>query len=807
MRLLDRRGGRLPEDLQRRLDAHRARGDEIVGRVLVEHQNGLFRQRSSTLPSAQALKDDDSLALSVLVATVASEVFLLDDLQASLTRRRLPYEREDVEMLAALAASQLGDLADWRRLQRARAAVAAAERYARDHGTEKVAGAIDGLKRTIAAHESSSDWTALGVRLRKLVPEEEASFDTSMLLADDPWAAKVRPVVERDHRDQGALLMLLGAATSSRPTKKWNNEARPLVGAGGESFLRFLLESAGEVESRETARYEFEGQTFVAMQWLADPSATIVRGSLWAAALAEDTGWLVPVATALFERAMRDEQIKVANAALYALGESPADDAVTVLARYAARVKDRRFTKGIERALAAAAGRRGVTPAQLRESLVPTFGLDADGTAETTIGSGAAIFELAPPASVALRWRSDDGKTLKSVPASIREQHGDELAAVKATVGEIRKELATQRLRLEALLADDRSWTLDEWQRHYLDHPLVQLFARRLIWRFDDVAAIPLERDGYLTVDGSTIDPPRASEVRLWHPIDEPAETVGAWRRLIRERELAQPFKQAFREVYYRAPAEEETGTYSNRFAAHIVRYPQAYALIKQRGWGVVALGPYDNDGGRQWRDFDEHGVRAEFWMEYADDEWGMSNLANLASTDQVRFYRSGEREPMPLAEVPEIVFSEAMRDVDLFVGVTSVAADPEWLDRGPQRFHEYWHQTSFGDLPESAVVRRELLQELLPSLRIAAACSIDDKYLVVRGKLCTYKIHLGSAAILMEPNDQFLCIVPKRSKKIDVFLPFPEDDRFSIILSKAFLLADDDKIKDETILAQIRRD
>jgi hypothetical protein len=57
----------------------------------------------------------------------------------------------------------------------------------------------------------------------------------------------------------------------------------------------------------------------------------------------------------------------------------------------------------------------------------------------------------------------------------------------------------------------------------------------------------------------------------------------------------------------------------------------------------------------------------------------------------------------------------------------------------------------------------------------------------------------------MMEPNDQYLCIAPSRTKKVDVFLPFPEDERFSVILSKAFLLADDDKIRDQTILLQIQ--
>ena len=61
-----------------------------------------------------------------------------------------------------------------------------------------------------------------------------------------------------------------------------------------------------------------------------------------------------------------------------------------------------------------------------------------------------------------------------------------------------------------------------------------------------------------------------------------------------------------------------------------------------------------------------------------------------------------------------------------------------------------------------------------------------------------------------MEPNDQYLCIVPRRggadSSLSGVFLPFKGDNTLSIVLSKALLLADDTKITDMTIVNQIER-
>ena len=68
----------------------------------------------------------------------------------------------------------------------------------------------------------------------------------------------------------------------------------------------------------------------------------------------------------------------------------------------------------------------------------------------------------------------------------------------------------------------------------------------------------------------------------------------------------------------------------------------------------------------------------------------------------------------------------------------------------------------------------------------------------------------LGSSNILMEPNDPYLCIVPDRKSSAikpggQVFLPFEGDSTLSVILSKAFLLAEDTNIQDGSIIRQIK--
>jgi hypothetical protein len=321
--------------------------------------------------------------------------------------------------------------------------------------------------------------------------------------------------------------------------------------------------------------------------------------------------------------------------------------------------------------------------------------------------------------------------------------------------------------------------------------------ASRLIWEGSD--------DG---VTWTPALPPldRFERVRLWHPLRATPGEVTGWRDRIVESGLRQPFKQAFREVYPLTPAEEETRIYSNRFAAHVLRYPQAAALMRARGWQGNYLGFFDGGyDGEATKEFAAGAWRASFHHDLVDEE--IEYGAAFCSTDQVRFARRDGTAwtTAALTEVPPLVFSEAMRDVDLFVGVTSIAADDSWADRGEHRFFPYWERTGFGELTAGAKVRRDVLRRLLPRLTIADRVKLDDRFLRVTGVLGAYKIHLGSGNILIEPTDRYLCIVPARKPGgKSLALPFDDDRVLSVILSKAIMLAADDEISDPSIVRQL---
>jgi hypothetical protein len=497
------------------------------------------------------------------------------------------------------------------------------------------------------------------------------------------------------------------------------------------------------------------------------------------------------------------------------------------LERVRLNVKQPSYKKEIEKALNALAQRAQLSREDLEELTLPDYGF-VDGVLRVHFGPAYAELTLTSD-DLKLQWYDEQGNPRKSEPADVKKTYKAERKEFKLLQDEIAGMVQAQKARIERLPLAQRTWSFAAWCERYRDHQLLAPLVHALIWRFTDgdtTLAAMWHGDHFVNAHGEPVEPSPTATVSLWHPIFSEASEVLAWRVWLEQQGRTQPYKQAHREVYLLTDAERRTATYSNRFAAHILRQHQFHALAAARGWVNKLRLMVDDSYPPATLDMPHWGLRAEFWVEGIDEgaEYGHTYL--YLSTDQVRFYNLGApvnyaragsgryshawgtpSEPIPLADIPLLVFSEVLRDVDLFVGVASVGNDPTWEDGGPQgHYRDYWHAYSFGELSATAETRRDLLSRLLPKLAIAKQCRIDGRFLIVEGKLRTYKIHLGSGNILMEPNDQYLCIVPQRTANSveTLHLPFQGDQIFAVILSKAFMLAEDTKIKDPSIISQI---
>ncbi|MET8308249.1 DUF4132 domain-containing protein [Micromonospora sp. NPDC005173] len=658
-------------------------------------------------------------------------------------------------------------------------------------------------------------WRRTGVERILSDMGDEADTMWPIPNAGEQWADRAIADIEAMPEERRSAWHALLAhcplgADKAKPTAAWQKSARLLLDAvGGDEFSSRLddwLPLVGLARSlplRMTTCCSGHYADFPPR--LADRfNVGLLWGLIWMRAMCPPSEDTLRSLGQIAERAARKvpghgpASPKLANVAVAVLIDADHPAALAQLARLASRMTYKSTLRIVEKGLTKHAEALGIGREDVEEMALPGFGLPlAD-----KLGDCSYKLEVRG-IDAAVVWRNADGKVVKAPPAQVRKEYGEELKELKATATDVGATLIATRDRLEGLLRRDRAWTAEQWRERFLDHPLARTLARRLIWTVDGVACC-WGGDALRTVDDAVLEPAGGATVRLWHPVEDPAAVL-SWREFLARHAITQPFKQAHREQYLLTDAERTTGTYSNRFAAHIVRQHRLNALLSRRGWSHVR---HRNDGASYevpWLALPDWEMRAELSIAGMEDR-GDDLMFDTMSTDQLRITRE-DRTPVPLEQVPAVVLSEVMRDVDLFVAAAGVGSDPNWYHGGPQgRYRDYWARNSFGDLTPPGRTRREVLAELIPRLAIADRCTLTDKFLEVRGDLHTYRIHCGSGNILIAPDDRYLCIIPDsaKAKEPEMFLPFEGDSRLAEIISKALLLAADKKIKDPVILHQL---
>jgi hypothetical protein len=732
-----------------------------------------------TLASLRVIRQEQTWVAHVLNKAVASVL-----------RRNLPFtEDQAVEMVELVSAPQ--------REFPFKGVLKAAEALPM---TPRLADALLKLRPCITEFLGGAEARNLHARIDNLL--SGPAVDTS-LEVQGAWSQIVfKEISESPRRSAWERIFLHTVELkSSEAPKKWRITAQQyVVDLGGEVFLEAATHwlAMGPSPNRPGVQ-------------ISSGEAEFLTGFLWFLADQADErlpGLLANFAAAALKKipALGAVSQKVGNACVNVLAELPGSEPVAQLSRLGQQVKYDTAQRLIDKALTRAAEKAGVSREQIEEISVPDCGLGSDGTLGQRFGDYFAQVSIEETTDAAVRWTDKQGAALKGVPASVKEHHAGEWKELQQTVKDMEKMLSAQRTRIERLMLSQRAISSETLLSCYLNHPLLADMARRLIWQFE--SGLGIWRNGRVIDDTEReIDLAAQKTARLWHPVVSDLQTIFHWRSWLEDNAIRQPFKQAHREVYLITEAERQTGVYSNRFAGHVLRQHQFAALCEQRGWKYRLMGQWDSHN-TPTLELPQFDLRVEYDVNFPRDEKEVSGhfIYLLIRTEALRFF-DANRVPRALESIPPYVFSEAMRDVDLFTGITSIGSDAVWGQKESNPFREYWSAFSFGELTEMAQTRKSVLERLIPRLPLKDRCRIEGRFLIVRGDRATYRIHIGSGNVLMEPGSRYLCIVEGAATKAsprNLALPFEQDNQLSLILSKAFLLADESKIKDQSILLQL---
>lgn len=675
------------------------------------------------------------------------------------------------------------------------------------------------------------DQVKLDERIKTYLYATDGVGIPTYFLGEDGFQTFANDLLDQQKEDEKKLwfelVVMAQKANGSKPSQKYLNDTKKIIDKlGSDKFKKVTQEwfvyviNLKETITTQTQVYNKQEYTYNTIEFLSSLNSEAIKGFVWMSSWFYDN-LTIQTISKLAERCFKKIPEKgpaaagIGNACLYTLYASKGLDGIAQLSRLRLKIKQNNTLTLIEKYIEEAANKLGVSAIEIEDLAVDDFKLK-DHQLVYDFEDYKGFIVLTGIGKSILKWFKPDGLEQKTVPQFVKDKFAAKLKKMKAVQKQIDQTTASQKERFDRMLRSNRIMTLDYFNEKYVQHGLLSFIINKVIFKFskgtEECLAI-YSNNQWVCSNYDTLDINKFETVSLWHPVTSSTNEVKEWREFLLEGQIQQPFKQAYREIYLLTDAEVNTRTYSNRMASHILKQHQYVTLAKGRNWKASLIGAWD--GGYENTAhllMPEYNIRVEYWVNAldADDQFNANGIWHYVTTDQIRFINTTTNDLIELVNVPSIAFSEAMRDVDLFVGVASVGNDPTWRDSGGlPRYTEYWQSYSFGDLSEIAKNRKEILQGLIPRLKIASVTHIEDKFVVVKGKLRTYKIHIGSTNILMEPNDQYLCIVPDRSKKDmseNLFLPFEGDNGLSVIISKAFLLASDDKITDTSITSQIHR-
>jgi hypothetical protein len=406
---------------------------------------------------------------------------------------------------------------------------------------------------------------------------------------------------------------------------------------------------------------------------------------------------------------------------------------------------------------------------------------------ETKLVEGMkTLFEEKEVGEVAVKLLVDDsgnvsisvnkgGKLLKTVPASIKK---DEYIK---TLIEAKKQLTDQYRRTRQMFEqsmEDRTFYSVEEMDVLRTNPVVEPLIRNLVFITENDNKVGF-LEGITLTDfaGEETKLKKKDNVRIAHSFDIYKDGhLADYQKVLFEKEIVQPFKQVFRELYVKT-AEEMEMLDSRRYAGNQVQPQKTIALLKSRRWTP------DVEDGIQKVYYKENIVATIFALA----DWFTPSDIEAPTLEFVAFYDRKTCKAIKIKDVPDIIFSEVMRDVDLAVSVAHAGGvDPE---------------TSHSTIE----MRAAILEFTLPLFKLSNV-TVEKSHAHIEGKYGNYTVHLGSG-VVHKMGGTMINILPVHSQhRGKIFLPFADEDpKTAEIITKVLFLAQDSKIKDPSIIDQIK--
>ena len=365
------------------------------------------------------------------------------------------------------------------------------------------------------------------------------------------------------------------------------------------------------------------------------------------------------------------------------------------------------------------------------------------------------------------------GKELKSLPTKLKKDKYIE--AIKEVNKNLKEQYRRARKMLEEAMEDGTEFYGYEIE-NLMTNPVIAPILKSLVFKMRNDLGYYVDKK-LKSAKKKSVAVKDDSLLKITHCFDLfESGDWSAYQKDIFDRELKQPFKQVFRELYVKT-VDEKGRDKSLRYAGHQVQPSKTVALLKTRRWII------DGQEGLEKVYYKENIIAKIFaladWFSPADIE--------APTLEEVQFFDRKTFKPILIDDVPDLIFTEVMRDIDLVVSVAHIG------DVDPEASH-------------STIEMRKAIVEFNCKLFKLKNVIFTENHALIKGERAEYSIHLGSGLIHQKAGSAINVLPVHSQHRGRVFLPFIDDDpKTAEIMAKVLLFAQDDKIKDVFILEQIK--
>lgn len=197
-----------------------------------------------------------------------------------------------------------------------------------------------------------------------------------------------------------------------------------------------------------------------------------------------------------------------------------------------------------------------MTADELSDRIIPNFGFSQKGEKVLSYGGEAKrTFTLSIDNNLELTITDNEKqKVIKSLPAPNSKDDKAEADSAKKECTTLKKEIKTliqnQKIRLQKVLLNGRKWTYNNFKTVFVENPIMNIFALKLIWgAYDEnnnlIQSFRYMEDGtFNTVDEEEYTLPENSLITLVHPSELDADTIAKWKSQLSDYEISQPIEQ-----------------------------------------------------------------------------------------------------------------------------------------------------------------------------------------------------------------------------------------------------------------------